>query len=106
MKSTLYSSLPGFLQRLVKRVQGRPDTEFQQALIRLRHRRDFYLYFSVRAGSSTPSTSIPASTSSACSFWSTGKLLIGSVGHPARLPFTTHRSACRRGFLDRRPSCC
>jgi two-component system, sensor histidine kinase RpfC len=46
MKATLYSSLPGFLQRLVKRVQGRPDTEFQQALIRFAIGAIAYLYFS------------------------------------------------------------
>jgi two-component system sensor histidine kinase RpfC len=46
MKATLHSSLPRFLQRLVKRVHGRPDTEFQQALIRFVIGAIAYLYFS------------------------------------------------------------
>jgi two-component system sensor histidine kinase RpfC len=46
MMARLYSSLPGFLQRLLKRIQGRPDTEFQQALIRFAIGAIAYLYFS------------------------------------------------------------
>jgi two-component system sensor histidine kinase RpfC len=42
----LHSSLPGFLQRLVKRIRSRPDTEFQQALIRFAIGVIAYLYFS------------------------------------------------------------
>jgi two-component system sensor histidine kinase RpfC len=39
--------LPGFARRLVERVRSRPDTEFQQALIRLSIVLGFYLYFSL-----------------------------------------------------------
>jgi two-component system sensor histidine kinase RpfC len=47
MKATLHLPLPGFLQRLVNRIRSRPDTEFQQALIRLCIVAGFYLYFSL-----------------------------------------------------------
>ena len=47
MKATLHSSLPVFLQRLLKRIRSRPDTEFQQSLIRLCIVAGFYLYFSL-----------------------------------------------------------
>ncbi|MHB0916656.1 MAG: ATP-binding protein [Thiobacillus sp.] len=46
MKAMLHSSLPGFLQRLVKRIRSRPDTEFQQALIRVVIGLIFLAYFS------------------------------------------------------------
>jgi len=46
MKAMLQGSLPGFLQRLVKRIRSRPDTEFQQALIRFAIGVIAYLYFS------------------------------------------------------------
>jgi TRAP-type C4-dicarboxylate transport system permease small subunit len=39
--------LPAFVERLRKRIQARPDTEFQQALIRLCIVVGFYLYFSL-----------------------------------------------------------
>jgi two-component system sensor histidine kinase RpfC len=39
--------LPAFAERLRKRIQARPDTEFQQALIRLCIVVGFYLYFSL-----------------------------------------------------------
>ena len=47
MKATLHSSLPVFLQRLLKQIRSRPDTEFQQSLIRLCIVAGFYLYFSL-----------------------------------------------------------
>ncbi|MDP2109464.1 MAG: ATP-binding protein [Thiobacillus sp.] len=47
MKATLQTSMPEFLQRLLKRIHNRPDTEFQQALIRLCIVVGFYLYFSL-----------------------------------------------------------
>ena len=40
-------SRPAFVERLQRRVQARPDTEFQQALIRLCIVAGFYLYFSL-----------------------------------------------------------
>jgi len=46
MRATLHSSLPGFLQRLLKRIRSRPDTEFQQALIRVVIGLVFLAYFS------------------------------------------------------------
>ncbi|KVW92782.1 ATP-binding protein [Thiobacillus denitrificans] len=46
MKAMLQTSLPGFLQRLVKRIRSRPDTEFQQALIRVVIGLVFLAYFS------------------------------------------------------------
>lgn len=39
--------LPDFAQRLLQRIRSRPDTEFQQALIRLCVVLGFYLYFSL-----------------------------------------------------------
>ena len=47
MKAVLHVSMPEFLQRLAKRIRSRPDTEFQQALIRLCIVAGFYLYFSL-----------------------------------------------------------
>ena len=38
--------LPAFVRRLQARIRRRPDTEFQQALIRLVIVLGFYLYFS------------------------------------------------------------
>jgi two-component system sensor histidine kinase RpfC len=39
--------LPDFVRRLQERIRARPDTEFQQALIRLSIVAGFYLYFSL-----------------------------------------------------------
>ncbi|MBS1148003.1 MAG: hypothetical protein H6R08_2179, partial [Proteobacteria bacterium] len=39
--------LPDFARRLQERIRARPDTEFQQALIRLCIVAGFYLYFSL-----------------------------------------------------------
>jgi two-component system sensor histidine kinase RpfC len=46
MKATLHTLMPGFLQRPVKRIKSRPDTEFQQALIRVVIGLVFLIYFS------------------------------------------------------------
>lgn len=46
MKATLHPPFPGFLKRLLKRIRSRPDTEFQQALIRFAIGVIAYLYFS------------------------------------------------------------
>ncbi|MFZ3175789.1 MAG: ATP-binding protein [Thiobacillus sp.] len=46
MKAMLHMSMPEFLQRLAKRIRSRPDTEFQQALIRFTIGIIAYLYFS------------------------------------------------------------
>ena len=46
MKATLHTSMPEFLQRLLKRIRRRPDTEFQQGLIRFAIGVIAYLYFS------------------------------------------------------------
>ena len=46
MKATRHTSMPGFFPRLVKRIRSRPDTEFQQALIRVAIGLVFLTYFS------------------------------------------------------------
>ncbi|HJX57165.1 MAG TPA: histidine kinase dimerization/phospho-acceptor domain-containing protein, partial [Thiobacillus sp.] len=46
MKAMFHMSMPEFLQRLVKRIRSRPDTEFQQALIRVVIGLIFLAYFS------------------------------------------------------------
>jgi two-component system sensor histidine kinase RpfC len=46
MKATLHSPMPVFLQRLLKRIRSRPDTEFQQSLVRFAIGVIAYLYFS------------------------------------------------------------
>jgi two-component system sensor histidine kinase RpfC len=46
MKALLHTPMPEFLQRLLKRIRSRPDTEFQQALIRFAIGIVAYLYFS------------------------------------------------------------
>jgi two-component system sensor histidine kinase RpfC len=46
MKTPLQTSMPGVLPRLVKRIRSRPDTEFQQALIRVVIGLVFLAYFS------------------------------------------------------------
>jgi len=46
MKATRHMSMPGFFPRLVKRIRSRPDTEFQQALIRVAIGLVFLAYFS------------------------------------------------------------
>ncbi|MDO9386906.1 MAG: histidine kinase dimerization/phospho-acceptor domain-containing protein, partial [Thiobacillus sp.] len=46
MKAMLHMSMPEFLQRLAKRIRRRPDTEFQQALIRVVIGLIFLAYFS------------------------------------------------------------
>jgi two-component system sensor histidine kinase RpfC len=82
MKSQLYTSMQRSIQDLLKRIQSRPDTEFQQALIRLCIVVGFYLYFSLGLLGHSPTLEDQVHFLGLSLTFLSLALLIGSIADP------------------------